>query len=1150
MDPRTLGKIRYYVLSVLGTGIFIFFLLSLYTYDAADPPSTLVFPNNHVIKNVCGKWGAFFSSQGYVLFGLGVWFIMLSGAYHLARFLSGCHTRHPYIRFSGWCVAVLGICSFLELAFPEVLPQVMIGPGGYFGASLSWNLVSFGPVGSMLLSLMITFCGFLVYSEYFIPSCARMSLKLLPRRYVSGMMRFLKFFFGQRAGWGRKNLYLDVGNYPFHGLYCGYINMEMYREWNEKRTFLLDLIMKKPVLGAGEDPADYSGESEKNLDDEQNILRGKKGFHGKGEKSEGPRKIPESEGGNLKGEGQNTEAKDFPSEGQGSVSETAEEEHPTVIVDEKTRKIAIIKPEDNKSPSVLSEDLANVSSSFQAQEQEYVLPSLELLHAPVNFDYSSFEAEVYSRAEILEKIVEKFGFKVKVEEIQLGPVITQYQISLEAGLRVNKIVGLAEDIAVQLGVTNVRIVHPLPGKSNLVGIEIPNIRKKWVYLREVMEELAGMYDKYSIPMFLGKDVAGKAIMTDLAKLPHLLIAGRTGTGKSVCLNSIILSILMTRGPADVKMIMIDPKTVELLSYATIPHLMHPVITDMKKAEAVLAWAVDKMEERYIWLARARVRHVDMYNRLSREELLHRIMPTEEELPKVPPRMPYIVIVADEMADLMMTAPKEVESHIIRLAQKSRAVGIHLILATQKPTVDVITGLIKSNLPARIAFQVSSKTDSRVVLDENGAERLLGNGDMLFLKPGTSILIRGQGTFLSDEEINNVIHAISVEKPQYDMGIMSRAVPGGESDMDAMRQRDELYISAVDIIIREQRGSISLLQRMLGIGYGRAARLIDYMAEDGIVGPFRGYTQPREVLMTPETWEAKQRISDSSQSGYAVTEVPVSPPSFPREHTKTVTEPKDENAFKNQENEKSIKEQKRMESFSEKGILRKERKDSAEEGVLSTDRESLLSPRMVLSEEEENSQGLCESDYFTEDKEEGRHTGGVLNTQKEKTYKQEKGKGRFPSQDARNKMNQDQGDISKSQKETFGEESYDLDSVMEELRQDIIQRNEEDDDEDGDDTLGGAFFEDSDGPPWDHSGGQNEKGEGAGKFSVNRNRNRHRDEKMPKRQKKNRFRQRPRPPQQIRHSVLDEPTREILSKIEPNQPEPFIYPGKVTEIHSS
>jgi len=364
------------------------------------------------------------------------------------------------------------------------------------------------------------------------------------------------------------------------------------------------------------------------------------------------------------------------------------------------------------------------------------------------------------------------------------------------------------------------------------------------------------------------------MVVGLEKMPHLLIAGRTGTGKSVCLNAIITSILMTCRPDEVRMLMIDPKMVELSGYGRLPHLMHPVITDMRKAEAILGWAVDKMEERYSLLAKAGVRHINSYNDLGREEILKRLEVDESDgSSDVPDKLPFIVIVADEMADLMMTAGKEVETHIIRLAQKSRAVGIHLILATQKPTVDVITGLIKSNLPARLSFQVASKTDSRVVLDENGADKLLGNGDMLFLWPGTSTLIRGQGTYLSDDEIDKVVEHCSKGEQTFVNELMSLKVEadgdGGESSkIGDIKNRDELYESAIEVVIREGRGSLSMLQRCLGIGYGRAARLIDFMAEDKIVGDYNG-SKSREVLMTMEQWQQIQGIeSEASSDGEA------------------------------------------------------------------------------------------------------------------------------------------------------------------------------------------------------------------------------------------------------------------------------------------
>jgi DNA segregation ATPase FtsK/SpoIIIE, S-DNA-T family len=352
-------------------------------------------------------------------------------------------------------------------------------------------------------------------------------------------------------------------------------------------------------------------------------------------------------------------------------------------------------------------------------------------------------------------------------------------------------------------------------------------------------------------------------------LPHLLIAGRTGTGKSVCLNSIISSILMTRRPDEVRMLMIDPKMVELSCYGRLPHLMHPVVIDMRKAEAILAWAVDKMEERYSLLAKAGVRHLTNYNQLGREELIERLKPeSPDEAEMIPDHLPFIVIVVDEMADLMMTAGKEVEAHIIRLAQKSRAVGIHLILATQKPTVDVITGLIKSNLPARISFQVASRTDSRVVLDEMGADKLLGNGDMLFLWPGTSQLLRGQGTYLSDDEINSVVDHCSMGGEQnfvQELVQLKVNQDGGEAKPGTFKKRDDLYEAAVDIVVREGRGSCSLLQRALGIGYGRAARLIDFMSEDGIVGEYNG-SQAREVTISVAEWETMRANATAESSG--------------------------------------------------------------------------------------------------------------------------------------------------------------------------------------------------------------------------------------------------------------------------------------------
>ncbi|WP_020475981.1 FtsK/SpoIIIE family DNA translocase [Zavarzinella formosa] len=490
----------------------------------------------------------------------------------------------------------------------------------------------------------------------------------------------------------------------------------------------------------------------------------------------------------------------------------------------------------------------------------YELPPFELLDEPAA---SKGEDETHLRmvASLLEKTFADFGLTIKVVGIHTGPVVTQYEIALETGLRVSRVTALSDDLALNLKVQSVRIVAPLPGR-NTVGIEVPNEHRAVVRLKELINSAGAKVAKCKLPLLLGKDSEGRPLVQDMADMPHLLIAGRTGTGKSVCLNSIIVSLLLTRTPEECRLLMIDPKQVELAEYGKLPHLMHPVVTDNSKAEAILSWAVDKMEQRYELLRKARVRNIIGFNELGRDEIVKRIKPVDQATKDaLPDRLPYIVIIVDEVGDLMMAMKKEVEGHIIRLAQKSRAAGIHLILTTQRPTVDVITGLIKSNLPARICFQVADRSNSRVVLDEVGAEKLLGKGDMLFLQPNTSTIVRAQGCYASDDEILRVVSHLEVEDPEFDNELLSLAEKDSEENkapagnaIENVKKRDALYEQAVEIVIREGRGSCSLLQRALGVGYGRAARLIDFMAEDGIVGTYNG-AQARDVLYTSEQWNA-------------------------------------------------------------------------------------------------------------------------------------------------------------------------------------------------------------------------------------------------------------------------------------------------------
>ncbi|MDR2391295.1 MAG: DNA translocase FtsK [Planctomycetota bacterium] len=486
---------------------------------------------------------------------------------------------------------------------------------------------------------------------------------------------------------------------------------------------------------------------------------------------------------------------------------------------------------------------------------DYVLPSLDLLDPPdppVVEDRTKSEA----RARILERTLEEFKIEGRVVHIERGPRITLYEISLAPGIRLNKVTSLADNLAMQLQAESVRIIAPIPGK-NTIGIEIPNTEKELVSLRETVEAINREKRRQALPVCLGKDVSGRALVADLARMPHLLIAGATGSGKSVCINSIIMSVMMCCRPDETQLIMVDPKVVELSRFKDIPHLMSPVITDMKRAVAVLEWICQKMDERYEQMSQVSVNNIAKFNALGEDGIRTRLdaFASLEEIEAFPKRLPYMVVIIDELADLMMVAGKEVELHITRLAAKSRAVGIHLILATQRPSVDVITGLIKANMPCRIAFQVASRVDSRTILDQNGAESLLGQGDMLYLPPGVGKLIRAQGVFVSDEELFRTVDFTKARaEPQYHPDLLGPVIGGAAGTVD-ISSFDELFLESGETIIENQRGSVSLLQRKFGIGYGRASRIIDQLASVGLLGPFRD-GKAREILLTLEEFRFK------------------------------------------------------------------------------------------------------------------------------------------------------------------------------------------------------------------------------------------------------------------------------------------------------
>ena len=462
-------------------------------------------------------------------------------------------------------------------------------------------------------------------------------------------------------------------------------------------------------------------------------------------------------------------------------------------------------------------------------DKPYEFPPLDLLDSPPPVEEREIKEDLNENSRILEDTLRDFGIETKVVEVNKGPVITRYELQPASGVRVDRITSLSDNIALTMKSVNVRVVAPIPGKGT-VGVEVPNLKGTLVYLKEILQSKEFKKTSSKLKLALGKEISGKPIIADLDKMPHLLIAGATGSGKTVCLNGVITALLYNAAPEDLKFLMIDPKRVELAYFDNLPHLVAPVVKDAKKAAHALEWVTGEMDKRFDMFAAASVRNIEGYNAIQKSEKL--------------PKLPYIIVVIDELHDLMLVAQQDVESIITRIAQLSRAVGIHMIIATQRPSVDVITGVIKANLPARISFKVASKVDSRTVIDMNGAEKLLGMGDMLFIEPGNPKPVRAQGSLVSDEEILRVTEFIkSQRKPDFVDDILKV----DEKTQYKRFEKDEVYDEAVRLVIQTKQASVSMLQRRLGVGYTRAARLIDMMEDSGVVGSYQG-SKPREILI--------------------------------------------------------------------------------------------------------------------------------------------------------------------------------------------------------------------------------------------------------------------------------------------------------------
>ena len=521
------------------------------------------------------------------------------------------------------------------------------------------------------------------------------------------------------------------------------------------------------------------------------------------------------------------------------------ERHPTFQKEKPRVAEPVFKPQAPLKPKIeINPKPAFEVAKLPAKPRElkigdYNLPSLDLLDLPPPPENRQIKEDLETNARILEDTLEDFGISAKVTDIERGPVITRYELEPAPGVKLNRIVALGDDIALVMKAQSARIVAPIPGKGR-VGVEIPNTQSSLVFLRDVFSSQEFKKAESKLTMALGKDIGGESVVADLGEMPHLLIAGTTGSGKTVCVNCLILSMLFVATPNELKLLMIDPKMVELAPFNGLPHLICPVITDAKKASLALNWVVNEMENRYRLLAKIGVRNIEAYN--EKQE-----------------KIPYIIVIIDELADLMTVARDQIENAITRLAQLSRAVGIHLILATQRPSVDVITGVIKANFPARISFKVASKVDSRTVLDMNGADKLLGKGDLLFLKPGESKLIRAQGSLVNDKEIERVVDFIkSQAEPVYDEEILKEQ----QKSIFANGQKDELYDEAVRVIMESNQASVSILQRRMRLGYTRAARIIDTMEQEGLIGSFEG-SKPRRILVDREAWLKNDLVKEES-----------------------------------------------------------------------------------------------------------------------------------------------------------------------------------------------------------------------------------------------------------------------------------------------
>lgn len=857
------------LVAILCLGLCVYVFLSLATFAVREPGAEDI-PRGSFV-NLGGTVGYHLAHGLTFVLGWASWVLVSFGVAYGVTMFAGRRFERPTFKALGLVVFVAMLA--LLFAGPEGTMDpnsrlVPYGPGGRFGANLSPKLdLAFGRSGRILLLLFGALVSLLLATEWMFSDLLERTVTRLERlgRRLFGLQpavaggaalededaegaarepgrRRKAFVAGTLALWRRRPNWL--GGPRTRRIEPVEVEPE---EAAALEAAVAELAKPEPEADAGSAAAESAADSEEQAD---------------AEVAEAPRRKRRRRRRAAQSEEDEEAALDAAAEepaAESAEAESAEAESAETEAEEAPEPEVATEPEVAAAPKATPMRQVRRKRIRRRKVRRdqpelpfavpYPFPPVELFNEPPEQEDTESEAMLDDNKVAIERRLASFKIDANVVAASVGPAVTQYELELAEGIKLSRLSAYEADLAAALEALTVRVVAPIPGKST-VGVEVPNEKRQIVVMRELLEEFSAS-DEFAIPLLLGRDVAGGPIIEDLAKMPHLLIAGTTGSGKSVCINSILLSILMLRTPQQVRLVLVDPKMVELQNYKSVPHLACSVVTNMKKAPGVLEWAVAEMERRYELLSQVGVNHIRGYNKLGKDEVEKRL---GKEIEQADAYLPYQVLVIDELADLMAIAQKEVEESIQRLAQKSRAVGLHVILATQRPSSDVITGVIKANLPCQIAFKVNRKIDSRVILDANGAEKLLGHGDMLYVPPSSHQLVRAQGTFVSEEEIHAVVSYLEEKGPA--PSFIPDLVQTETGKRRGPRNRDDLYDQAVEVILGQQRGSATLLQRALSVGYTRATRLLEMMEEDGVVGPFVG-SKSRDVMLTLEEWKARE-----------------------------------------------------------------------------------------------------------------------------------------------------------------------------------------------------------------------------------------------------------------------------------------------------